>query len=314
MQAVKQMSLIIFKRFFSVFKEYPWAVSIYKEFLTRSKSNPFPSLQFRFTPMYREQAKTLKIVHGFTDSVIKIRREKILEGAAEIAGEKKKCLLDMLLHATVDGQPLTNADIKEEVDTFMFEGHDTTTSGIAFTLYHLSRHQEIQQKVYEELVEVLERGDSDSYLDYRVLQELKYLEMVIKETLRITPSVPFMGRELTTDTQIDGVLIPRGTQVHINVYAVHNDEEIFPEPHKFDPERFSLENCQKRHPYAYIPFSAGNRNCIGQKFAMLEMKSTVAKMLLKYQLLPADGDVVLQGDLVLKSENGVKMRLKKRIF
>ena len=115
--------------------------------------------------MYREQVRTLKIVHGFTDSVIKMRREKILGGAVEIDEEKKKCLLDMLLHATIDGQPLTNADIREEVDTFMFEGHDTTTSGIAFTLYHLSRHPEIQQKVYEELVEVLEKGDADSYLD-----------------------------------------------------------------------------------------------------------------------------------------------------
>ena len=110
------------------------------------------------------------------------------------------------------------------------------------------------------------------------------------------------------------MLIPKGTQVNINVYALHNNEEIYPEPHKFDPTRFTLENCQKRHPYAYIPFSAGNRNCIGQKFAMLEMKSTVAKMVLNYKLLPADEEVVLQGDLILKSENGVNMRLKKRSF
>lgn len=288
--AVKDMSMIIFKRFFSVLKAFHWT--------------------FPFTGLYREQKKALKIVHGFSDEVIRVRRAQLMNGSVD--PEQKKCFLDILLSATIDGKPLSNADIREEVDTFMFEGHDTTTSGIAFTLYHLSRNPEIQQRVYEEITAVLGSQEKTSYFDYSILQDLKYLEMVIKESLRITPPVPIIGRELTEDTVIGGVKIPTGTTINIPVFALHYADESFPEPEKFDPERFSLENLQDRHPYAYVPFSAGNRNCIGQKFAMLEMKSVAAKMVLNYKLLPAETEVVLQADLILKSSNGVNLRLAAR--
>lgn len=145
----------------------------------------------------------------------------------------------------------------------MFEGHDTTTSAVAFTFYHLSRNQEVQQKVLDEIVAVLGASDKNSYLDYKILQELKYLEMVIKESMRITPPVPMIGRELTEPTILHGVTVPAGTTINIPVYAMHHADDVFPEPEKFDPERFTLEEIQKRNPYAYIPFSAGPRNCIG---------------------------------------------------
>lgn len=291
-QAVKQMSMIIFKRFFSVLRDYPWT--------------------FGMTPMYWEQKKALEVIHGFSSRVIQMRREQLLNGTLAMDEDRKMCFLDLLLHATIDGEPLTNSDIREEVDTFMFEGHDTTTSGIAFTLYHLSRHSDIQQRVYEEIVDILGSTDKVGYVDHHALQELKYLEMVIKESMRITPPVPFMGRHITEDVVLDGVKVPAGTCANIGIYAMHHDEDLYPEPSRFDPERFTLENIQKRNPYAYIPFSAGSRNCIGQKFAMLEMKSIVAKMILNYKLLPGSEEVVLQGDLILKSVNGVKMRLQVR--
>lgn len=288
--AVKDMSMIIFRRFFSLLKPYHWT--------------------FPFTPLYQEQRKALRVVHGFSDQVIKLRRAQLLNQVKD--DDKKMCFLDLLLNATVDGQPLSNADIREEVDTFTFEGHDTTTSGIAFTLYHLSRDADIQRKVYEELTAVLGTTDKKTYFDYRILQELKYLEMVIKESLRITPPVPIIGRELTEPTVFGGVKVDAGTTINVPVFALHHSEDVFPDSMKFDPERFSVDNSEGRHPFAYVPFSAGKRNCIGQKFAMLEVKSVVAKMVLNFNLLPAKSKVILQADLILKSTTGVHLRLEKR--
>lgn len=110
-------------------------------------------------------------------------------------------LLDVLLQSTVNGAPLTNEDIREEVDTFMFEGHDTTTSGIAFALYLIARHPVVQEKLFEEITHVL-GTDRNKAVTYRDLQELKYMELVIKETLRLYPSVPVIGRQIMEDTVV----------------------------------------------------------------------------------------------------------------
>lgn len=109
--------------------------------------------------------------------------------------------LDVLLQSTVGGKPLTNEDIREEVDTFMFEGHDTTTSGISHTLYLLARHPEVQQKVFEEILQVI-GSDKHKPITMRELQDLKYLDLVIKESLRLYPPVPMIGRITEQDVEI----------------------------------------------------------------------------------------------------------------
>lgn len=109
--------------------------------------------------------------------------------------------LDVLLQSTVDGKPLSNQDIREEVDTFMFEGHDTTTSGISYTCYLLSRHPEVQQKVFQELRDVIGE-DKDAPVTMQQLQDLKYLDCVIKESLRMYPPVPLIGRITEQDVKL----------------------------------------------------------------------------------------------------------------
>ena len=114
--------------------------------------------------------------------------------------------LDVLLQATIDGKPLSQEDIREEVDTFMFEGHDTTTSGISYCLYLLARHAKVQQRAFNEVIEVLGE-DREKPVSMRDLQDLKYLEAVIKESLRMFPPVPMIGRQITEDTKIGWFLI-----------------------------------------------------------------------------------------------------------
>ncbi|GLH05341.1 uncharacterized protein GBIM_10962 [Gryllus bimaculatus] len=144
-------------------------------------------------------------------------------------------------------------------------------------------------------------------LSLQKLSELKYLEMVVKESLRIYPPVPLFNRRNPEDTAlVSGHVMPEGCSITLSPFGIHRDPEVFPEPEMFIPERFSPEESARRHPYAYIPFSAGPRNCIGQRFAMLELKSVLAKVVWNFRLLPApDFEPELTWELTLQSANGI---------
>lgn len=303
--AVKEMSEIIFRRLFSMMREY--------------------KIFFQMNKAAQRQKAAVAVLHDFTDSVITTRKAQLESEQArkatqqklqesDIYGKRKMTLLELLLNVSVDGHPLSNADIREEVDTFMFAGHDTTTSCISFSAYHIARNPSVQQKLFDEMVQVLGPDFKSTPLTYSNLQELKYLEMTIKEVLRIHPSVPVIGRRSTHDMVIDGQKIPPGIDIAVLIYAIHNNPRVFPEPHRFDPERFNEENSSKRHPYAYIPFSAGARNCIGQKYALLEIKATLVKLLGNYQLLPCDPEntVRIKADMTLRPVNGTFVKIVER--
>ncbi|XP_005184045.1 probable cytochrome P450 4d14 isoform X2 [Musca domestica] len=272
---------------------------------------------------YRHLQKCIKIMHEFTDKVIAERRDalqKSIDNGTYEAGssvdemgiKKRMAFLDVLLQSTVGGKPLTNMDIREEVDTFMFEGHDTTTSGICFTLYLLSRHPEVQQKVLEEIHSVIGE-DKEKPVSMKDLQDLKYLDCVIKESLRLYPPVPMIGRVTEQDIVINGVTIPAKTNITLLMYAAMKDPDYFPRPEEFLPERFmDTEEANKINPFAYVPFSAGPRNCIGQKFATAEMKSTISKMVRHFELLPLGEDAKPVMNIVLRSETDVQLGLRPR--
>lgn len=267
---------------------------------------------FRFSKLYNEQKSALKTLHDFTDKVINERRNTILtqdndtnDSYDESIGVKRKmAFLDILLQSTINDKPLSNLDIREEVDTFMFEvfihsliswvllellllvvpqGHDTTTSGITFCLYCIAQNPDVQRKCFQEIRDVLgdDRTKSATLND---LNNLNYLDLVIKETLRIFPSVPLIGRRLQEELVIgecerfvfkspspfkvfiflfkDKYTYPKGTNVVIPIYFMGHDPKLFVNPEEFKPERFLVERTtEKTNPFSYIPFSAGPRNC-----------------------------------------------------
>ncbi|XP_055636931.1 cytochrome P450 4V2-like [Toxorhynchites rutilus septentrionalis] len=303
--AVKQMSTFFLRRIFSVLRS-------------------FPSL-FVFYPYAREQKRVIMALHNFTNSVIDSRSRMLKEENAtnkvafdlqeeNLYSKRKMTFLDLLLNVTVDGKQLSREDIREEVDTFMFEGHDTTTSGISFTIYYLALYQDVQQRLYEEIDRILGKGKATTMLSNVQIQEFEYLDMVIKESLRLVPPVPIIGRKLVEDLEMNGVTIPAGTSVSIKIYNIHRNPKIWPEPEKFDPERFAKSNEDKRGPYDYIPFSAGSRNCIGQRYAMLEMKVTIIKLLASYRVLPGEslGKMRFKTDLVIRPNDGIPIKLVQR--
>ncbi|KAH8343015.1 hypothetical protein KR059_003873 [Drosophila kikkawai] len=276
---------------------------------------------FRLTQpsVAKRQDAAIKVMHDFTENIIRQRRQALVdspdkgqtEDQVDDLGQKRRmALLDVLLQSTIDGAPLSDEDIREEVDTFMFEGHDTTTSAISFCLYEISRHPEVQQRLQQELREVLGE-DRERSVTLRDLGELKYMENVIKESLRLHPPVPMIGRWFAEDVEIRGKRIPAGTNFTLGIYVLLRDPEYFESPDEFRPERFEADMPQG-HPYAYIPFSAGPRNCIGQKFALLEMKSTIGKLLRHFELLPLGPEPRHSMNIVLRSANGVHLGLKPR--
>lgn len=124
----------------------------------------------------------------------------ITEQDAQLGIRKKQALLDVLLKASIDAVPLTDMEIREEVDTFMFEGHDTTASAIGFALHLISKDARVQQKMLDEIVGIWDmKADEDQELSFSELGQLKYMDMVIKEALRLFPPVAFLGRRIEED-------------------------------------------------------------------------------------------------------------------
>lgn len=276
--------------------------SITRSFSTWKKND----FLFKFSQDYKRQCRYLKILHGFTNSVIEARSRKLNDERTD--QKQKTTFLDLLLKSTINGKPLTKEEIREEVDTFMFAGHDTTSFAMSAAFYVLSKHPEVQKIIREEIKSVI-GDDRNKSLTYQDLQELKYLDLVIKEVLRLYPSVPTIARELDHDVEFKGKIIPKDTVFSIFIYGINRDPDYHDDPELFKPERF-LDVSSKK-PYAYVPFSAGPRNCIGQKYAMLEMKALISKMLMHFEILLSNpsSELELAPEIILKAHNGVNVKL-----
>ncbi|KAJ9599645.1 hypothetical protein L9F63_026503, partial [Diploptera punctata] len=302
--------------------EYVKAIRSLCELIMNRSFRPWYHIDYIFnlSPLGRLQKRCLSILHNTTRNVVESRKKEILEGKTnnensvsvdDTGGKKKVAFLDLLLQSSIENSgELTDEDIQEEVDTLMFEGHDTSSSSISFSCWALGNYPEIQEKVVAELKSVF--GDSDRLPTYQDLQELKYLEMFIKESLRLYPSVPFYGRELSEDISFGEYTVPAGANVFIATFGIHRDPKYFLDPEKFDPDRFLPENSINRHSHCYIPFAAGPRNCVGQKFAMFEIKATLCQLLRTFKFMKCDTPLCLTNEIVLKSLTGINVKLQYR--
>ncbi|XP_060658433.1 cytochrome P450 4p1-like [Drosophila nasuta] len=272
----------------------------------------------------KKDAAALKVIHDFSNEIIAKRRlllEEELQQRTNIENKdddfhfKKKqrfAMLDTLILAEKDGL-IDHQGICEEVDTLMFEGFDTTSIGLTFALMNMSLHADKQEFCYQEVNEYIK--DDLSNLDINQISKLKYLDCFVKETMRMFPSVPSMGRQTVRETELtNGLILPARTQVTLHVYDIHRNSKHWDSPDEFQPERFLPENSKDRHTYAFIPFSAGQRNCIGQKFAMLEMKTLLIVVLKHFKILPLfdPKDLVFNRGITLRTSNNIKVKLVRR--
>ncbi|CAH1399974.1 unnamed protein product [Nezara viridula] len=170
--------------------------------------------------------------------------------------------------------------------SFFLAGFETSSSVQSFCLYELALHQDIQSKVINEINEKIEKNNG---LTYKALNEMEYLDMVISETTRKYPTLSDLHRECTKSiTLSSGQKIEKDTAIIIPTWSLHHDPQYFPDPDKFDPERFSQENRDSIVPYTYLPFGEGPRMCIGMRFGLLQTKVGILTVLRKFKIEPCE--------------------------
>ncbi|XP_032765672.1 cytochrome P450 4F6-like [Rattus rattus] len=298
--------------------EYIAAIQELSSLIVKRHHQPFLYMDFLYylTANGRRFRKACDLVHNFTDAVIRERRRTLSsQSVDEFLKSKTKSktldFIDVLLLAKDErGKELSDEDIRAEADTFMFGGHDTTASALSWILYNLARHPEHQERCRQEVRELL-RDREPEEIEWDDLAQLPFLTMCIKESLRLHPPVTVISRCCTQDVVLpDGRVIPKGNDCIISIFGVHHNPSVWPDPEVYDPFRFDSENPQKRSPLAFIPFSAGPRNCIGQTFAMNEMKVAVALTLLRFRLQPDDKEPRRKPELILRAEGGLWLRVE----
>ncbi|CAD5212360.1 unnamed protein product [Bursaphelenchus xylophilus] len=289
--------------------EHPYvrAVQKFNHLIYIRAMNPLLSISLVWTYLgyERESQKALKVLKDQTFQVVTERiKQRKLEDA-----KPRPDFLDLLLDE-FDKGTLPFEEICEEVDTFMFAGHDTTSHGISWILWALACHPEVQEQLYAELIDNFPSKEGLSAIKQK---NLKYLDAVVKEGLRIFPAVPFVQRRLVNDLRMDGYLIPRGAQVTIAPYFLHHNPKVFANHMEFDPNNFLSGRDYESN--AYIPFSSGMRNCIGQRFALYEMKIVVAYLVLNFTFSSAGlgfRENYPTFEVILQPSHGVPVILEER--
>nr|CAD7262317.1 unnamed protein product [Timema shepardi] len=179
---------------------------------------------------------------------------------------------------------LEGDDFVAQAFVFLAAGFETSSTTTTFALYELSLNLDIQNKLRHEIITVLEKHDRK--ITYDAMMEMNYLDMVVSETLRKYPALPFLDRSVQVDYKIPGTndILEKGTTVFIPTFGIHYDPEYYPNPEKFDPERFSAKNKNGIPKYAYLPFGEGPRNCIGMRFGLMQVKTGLIHLLSKFEV------------------------------
>ncbi len=220
-------------------------------------------------------------------------------------------LLSMLLHARdEDGSRMDDRQLRDELITLFLAGHETTALALSWTWYLLAQHPEAEARLHQELDRVL-GGRAPTMAD---LPELRYTELVLRESMRLYPPAWILsGRVAARDTELGGFQIPAGSVMSVSQWVVHRDPRFFPQAERFLPERWEGD-LEKRLPrFAYFPFGGGPRLCIGQAFAMMEATLILAAVAQRFRLALVPGQrVVPQPSITLRPRYGVKVRLHER--
>jgi cytochrome P450 len=186
-------------------------------------------------------------------------------------------VLSTLLDVQDDrGELLDRDTIVDELLLFLFAGHDTTVTSTSNVLFHLSQHPEVAARARAEQAAL-----PDPRLTPEMIRAMTYLDAVIKESMRLIPPIGGSFRVMTREAELEGHRIPAGWRIAVGPRSVHFDARYYPDPHRFDPDRWLSE--QPRPPFSYIPFGGGPRACIGQHFAQLEMHVLLALLLREFE-------------------------------
>lgn len=215
---------------------------------------------------------------------------------------------------------MTDTEMIAQAFVFFLAGFETVSTSLMMATHDLVVHQDVQQKLFEEIQET-EAALGGKKLNYETLQKMQYMDMVVSESLRLRPAAVLLDRVCTRDYVLDDeeglkFTIDRGTAVWIPIQGLHMDPKYFPNPEKYDPERFSPENRHSINPLTYLPFGLGPRNCIGSRFALMEIKAFLYYLVLNFKIVRNDKTPIplkfRKGFTILASEDDVYVDLVKR--
>lgn len=232
------------------------------------------------TPTNRRLKHALDTLDHFLYSLIAERRQQ----------PPSDDLLSVLMHARDEetGEAMSDRQLRDEVLIIFFAGHETTAQLLTWTWWLLSQHPHVEEQLHTELDHVL--GDQSPALDN--LPRLAYCRMVLDEALRLNSPVSMFARDAVADDVVDGYPVPGGSMITITPYITHRHPEFWEKPEEFYPEHFTAERAKSRPRYAYYPFGAGSRICLGKHFALLEATIALAEIARRYRLCLAPGQQV----------------------
>ena len=280
------------------------AVGTMIQFVSGGQLNPIRIPLWLPTPRNRKYYRSRELVHTYIGALLTQRR-------ALPEAEWPDDLLTKLMRARDDqtGIAMSDALLRDESITIFFAGHETTAHTMTFLFYALATHPEVEARLHGEITAVL----GDRMPTIADLKRLPYTLQVIKETLRLYPAAPLYARDVVADDEIDGVAIPAGSQMLPFPYATHRHPEFWPDPERFDPDRWRPEVEAGRHPYAFHPFAAGQRICLGNNFSLFETQTLAAMLVPRFRARLAPGHVPqvdMAGTIV--SKNGMPMFIERR--
>jgi len=270
--------------------------------MLRAAPTPFPPPLWLPTPGNLRFRRALGQFDAMIHGVIRARRED--SDACDSASD----VLSLMLRAQDDrGERMSERDVRDEALTIYFAGHESTATALSWVFYELAANPDVERRLQDEADQVLGDGPPTA----EAVERLTYTEMVVRETLRLYPSFAMIPKDVREDDEIAGYHVPRGAVAVVSPHLTQRHPEFWPDPERFDPERFAPGQAERRHRYSWFPFGGGQHSCIGAAFALLEMKIAIALIARRYRLTllrpthPADM-------LTPRPVGGLHMRLEPR--
>jgi cytochrome P450 len=252
-------------------------------------------------PKYRH---AIEEMDAYLYGIIRRRRD-------ELAASGRQPNPGDLLGRLIVAPGMSDDLIRDQLLTMLIAGHDTSTASLSWTLYLLGRHPEAMARLRAETDAVL--AENDDPPEVGQVGRLAYLDLVFKEALRMYPPIHVGNRHTSQEMSIAGYAVPADTRVMYSIYLSHRDKDFWPDPERFNPERFERGQDEKRPPLTYVPFGGGPRNCIGASFAQVEAKVVLSRIVQKFDLQLLNGDKVRPYmGATLEPRPGVLMRVRRR--
>ncbi|XP_055605411.1 probable cytochrome P450 313b1 [Uranotaenia lowii] len=278
---------------------------------------------YRRTKIYQKEQKLREEVYSMARKVLALKlqeRDQFLKAKKKVQPEDQEknrgIYIDEILRLAEETHVFDEQDMKDELDTIILGGNETSALTLSHVMLMLAMHEDVQERVYNEIISVTGSKDPTTPILYEQIPKLAYTEMTIKETMRLLPVGPLLARKCTAPTKISKTTIPEGTTVVLGVFNCHHNPKYWgPDVDTFRPDRFHPEQVASRHPYSYLPFSGGPRNCIGYKYGLISMKIMLCHLLRTYRFRsPITMDTLkLKISVTLKVANRNMVQIERRI-